>query len=155
MLTDDSWKLLSKIMHLTGRIYNKPEHRMTLEGILFRIRTGIPWRDLPRQFGEWNTVGYTTHWRYRVTENNRSTTGNTDRVIGHHDKTTPAPPRATFYALTEGVGSWLRKHNASIARPSAYPASIDALQEGRYTLRPRWFVPSKAHPTNGSVIAYQ
>ncbi|CAK1349973.1 Transposase and inactivated derivatives [Escherichia coli] len=43
-------------MHLTGRIYNKPEHRMTLEGILFRIRTGIPWRDLPRQFGEWNTV---------------------------------------------------------------------------------------------------
>ena len=56
MLTDDSWKLLSKIMHLTGRIYNKPEHRMTLEGILFRIRTGIPWRDLPRQFGEWNTV---------------------------------------------------------------------------------------------------
>ncbi len=56
MLTDDSWKLLSKIMHLTGRIYNKPEHRMPLEGILFRIRTGIPWRDLPRQFGEWNTV---------------------------------------------------------------------------------------------------
>jgi len=48
MLTDDSWKLLSKIMHLTGCIYNKPEHRMTLEGILFRIRTGIPWRDLPR-----------------------------------------------------------------------------------------------------------
>ena len=40
MLTDDSWKLLSRIMHLTGRIYNKPEHRMTHEGILFRMRTG-------------------------------------------------------------------------------------------------------------------
>jgi transposase len=56
MLTDDSWKLLSRIMYLTGRIYNKSEHRMTLEGILFRMRTGIPWRDLPEEFGDWNTV---------------------------------------------------------------------------------------------------
>lgn len=56
MLTDDSWKLLSRIMYLTGRIYNKPEHRMTLEGILYRMRTGIPWRDLPREFGEWSAV---------------------------------------------------------------------------------------------------
>lgn len=51
MLTDDSCKLLSRIMYLTGRIYNKPEHRMTLEGILFRMRTGIQWRDLLREFG--------------------------------------------------------------------------------------------------------
>lgn len=56
MLTDDSWKLLSRIMFLTGRIYNKSAHRMTLEGILYRIRTGIPWRDLPKEFGDWNTV---------------------------------------------------------------------------------------------------
>ncbi|MBO9490443.1 transposase [Endozoicomonas sp. G2_1] len=56
MLTDDSWKLLSKIMYLTGRIYNKPEHRMTLEGILYRMRTGIPWRGLPREFGDWSAV---------------------------------------------------------------------------------------------------
>lgn len=56
MLTDDSWKLLSKIMYLTGRIYNKLEHRMTLEDILYRMRTGIPWRDLPREFGQWSAV---------------------------------------------------------------------------------------------------
>ncbi|MEY0300282.1 IS5/IS1182 family transposase, partial [Escherichia coli] len=31
MLTDDSCKLLSKIMHLTAPIYNKPKHRMTLQ----------------------------------------------------------------------------------------------------------------------------
>lgn len=56
MLTDDSWKLLSRIMYLTGRIYRKPEHRMTLEGILYRMRTGIPWRDLPSDFGDWSAV---------------------------------------------------------------------------------------------------
>ncbi|MFL7867032.1 transposase [bacterium 19CA03SA04] len=47
---------ISRMMYLTGRIYNKSEHRMTLEGILFRMRTGIPWRDLPEEFRDWNTV---------------------------------------------------------------------------------------------------
>ncbi|WP_139016273.1 MULTISPECIES: transposase, partial [unclassified Pseudoalteromonas] len=37
-----------------GRIYNKPDHRKTLEGILYKMRTGIPWRDLPSDFGRWS-----------------------------------------------------------------------------------------------------
>ncbi|HIF9456475.1 TPA: IS5 family transposase [Photobacterium damselae] len=56
MLTDIRWKLLLKIMKSTGRVYDKAEHRMTFEGILYRMRTGIPWRDLPTQFGGWSTV---------------------------------------------------------------------------------------------------
>ena len=27
-----------------------------VEGMLYHIRTGIPWRDLPPEFGKWNTV---------------------------------------------------------------------------------------------------
>lgn len=56
MLSDAAWNFLSRVMHMSGRIYNKPEHRMTLEGILFRLRTGIPWRDLPPEFGGWSSV---------------------------------------------------------------------------------------------------
>lgn len=40
----------------SGRVYNKYEHRNTMEGILYRMRTGIQWRDLPPEFGQWNTV---------------------------------------------------------------------------------------------------
>ena len=29
---------------------------MTFEGILYRLRTGIPWRDLPPEFGDWSVV---------------------------------------------------------------------------------------------------
>lgn len=29
---------------------------MTVEGILYRMRVGCPWRDLPRAFGCWNSV---------------------------------------------------------------------------------------------------
>jgi transposase len=56
MLTDNAWKLISSIMSFTGRTYQKKQHRMTVEGILYRLRTGIPWRDLPADFGLWNSV---------------------------------------------------------------------------------------------------
>ena len=36
-------------------------NRMSLEGMIWITRTGAPWRDLPKEFGNWNTV----HWRYR------------------------------------------------------------------------------------------
>jgi transposase len=32
------------------------DHRQVLTGILFRARTGIPWRDLPERYGPWQTV---------------------------------------------------------------------------------------------------
>jgi transposase len=56
MLTDKRWEKPLQIMKNTGRIYNKSEHRMTFEGILYRLRTGIPWRDLPPEFGDWSAV---------------------------------------------------------------------------------------------------
>ena len=56
MLTDALWLKLSQLMQHSGRIYNKPEHRMTFEGILYRMRTGCPWRDLPAEFGNWSAV---------------------------------------------------------------------------------------------------
>jgi len=56
MLSDERWETVSKLLKETGRVYNKAEHRMTFEGILYRMRTGCPWRDLPSEFGNWNTV---------------------------------------------------------------------------------------------------
>jgi len=41
---------------LKDRVYNKPTHRNTLEGILYRMRTGCPWRDVPESFGDWSTI---------------------------------------------------------------------------------------------------
>nr|AGM38672.1 transposase, IS4 family [Glaesserella parasuis] len=56
ILTDNLWKRLADLLERTGRVYNKPEHRNTVEGILYRIRTGCPLRDLPAEFGLWNTI---------------------------------------------------------------------------------------------------
>lgn len=32
------------------------DHRLVVEGIVWRYRTGAPWRDVPERFGPWNTV---------------------------------------------------------------------------------------------------
>ena len=50
ILTDEYWEKLLKLMFYTGRVYNKPEHRKTFEGILYRMRVGCPWRDILRVF---------------------------------------------------------------------------------------------------------
>lgn len=40
------------------------DHRTVVEGIIYRYRTGIPWRDLPRDpFGSWRTV-WKRHHRF-------------------------------------------------------------------------------------------
>ena len=32
------------------------DNRKVVEGIIYRYRAGIPWRDLPSHFGSWKTV---------------------------------------------------------------------------------------------------
>jgi transposase len=39
-------------------------HRTVVNGILWILRTGAPWRDLPERYGKWNTV-YTRFKRWR------------------------------------------------------------------------------------------
>ena len=41
---------------LEQRIYDKHNLRTTVEGILYRMRVGCPWRDLPESFGRWSTI---------------------------------------------------------------------------------------------------
>ncbi|MAC46757.1 MAG: IS5/IS1182 family transposase [Oceanospirillum sp.] len=55
ILTDEYWSKLTTIFKQI-RIYNKPDLRMMVEGMFYRIRVGCAWRDLPAVFGEWNSV---------------------------------------------------------------------------------------------------
>jgi transposase len=56
-LTDAEWELLKPLLPADPPIGGRwKDHRTTISGILFRERTGVPWRDLPARFGNWKTV---------------------------------------------------------------------------------------------------
>lgn len=56
-LTDAEWELLKPLLPADPQRGGRwRDHRTTISGILFRERTGIPWRDLPARFGPWKTV---------------------------------------------------------------------------------------------------
>jgi transposase len=56
-LSDDAWECLQDLFPApkpTGRPAR--DRRTVLDGILWVLRTGAPWRDLPREFGPWQTA---------------------------------------------------------------------------------------------------
>ena len=55
LLTDELWSKLLVILLELG-LYDKPNLRKTIEGILYRMRTDCPWRDLPAAFGKFQAV---------------------------------------------------------------------------------------------------
>jgi transposase len=58
ILRDDQWE------RMVGWRPGKPgdpgvtakDNRLFIEAVLWLARTGAPWRDLPKEFGHWNTV---------------------------------------------------------------------------------------------------
>jgi transposase len=56
-LTDEQWDLISDIFPEPKRTGRPPrDRRQVVDGILWIMRTGSPWRDLPEAFGPWATV---------------------------------------------------------------------------------------------------
>jgi transposase len=58
LLSDAQWERISPLMPSSdgkrGRRFR--DHRQVVEGIIYRYRAGVAWRDLPEQFGPWQTV---------------------------------------------------------------------------------------------------
>jgi transposase len=57
-LTDDQWEHLAPLLPAQRPRTGRPakDHRTVLNGILWILRTGAPWRDLPERYGPWQTV---------------------------------------------------------------------------------------------------
>lgn len=58
VLTDADWARIEPLMPSSDGQRGRPfrDHRQVIEGIFYRLRTGIAWRDLPESFGPWQTV---------------------------------------------------------------------------------------------------
>src|SRR3954451_241773 len=75
-LTDEQWALLAEFFppRKPKRGGRWRDDRPLLNGVLWRLNTGAPWRDLPDRYGRWKTV------HDRSTKLRRS--GLLDRILG-------------------------------------------------------------------------
>ena len=56
-LTDEQWIRLEPIISRPRRgPRSKDGDRLFVDAVMFRARTGVPWRDLDERFGPWNRV---------------------------------------------------------------------------------------------------
>ncbi|WP_459589083.1 IS5 family transposase [Corynebacterium camporealensis] len=101
VLTDHQWEIIEALLPSSDGRRGRPfsNSRLIVEGIIYRYRTGIPWRDLPREeFGPWQTV-WKRHRRY-------SADGTWDRVLTY----------LLTLADAEGKIDWTVSVDASITR---------------------------------------
>ena len=101
MFPDEQWARVEPLLPSNGGRRGHPfgDNRRVVEGIAYRYRTGIAWRDLPReQFGPWQTV-WKRHRRY-------AGDGTWDRVL------------AQLLAQADAAGrvDWTVSVDATIAR---------------------------------------
>ena len=74
VLTDAQWARIEPLMPSSDGQRGRPfrDHREVIEGIVYRLRTGVAWRDLPDSFGPWQTI-WKRHKRF-------STDGTWDKI---------------------------------------------------------------------------
>jgi transposase len=65
-LTNAQWERLAGLLPPEQPAVGRPnaDHRRILNAILWKLRTGAPWRDLPERYGPWSTV-YSRFFRWR------------------------------------------------------------------------------------------
>ena len=75
-LTEAAWAQIAPVLPVNGRPGKQwHDHRQLINGILWKLRTGAPWRDLPERYGPWQTV-YDRFVRWRRD-------GTWDRLLAH------------------------------------------------------------------------
>ena len=75
-LTETAWTTIEPLLPTSGRRGGQwRDHRTVINGILWKVRTGAPWRDLPERYGPWQTCADRLYrWRRE---------GLWDRILTH------------------------------------------------------------------------
>ncbi|GAA1809827.1 hypothetical protein GCM10009713_19280 [Brevibacterium celere] len=119
ILTDTQWDLIAPLLPAPtgkrGRPFSDP--RLMIEGIIYRYRTGIPWRDVPETYGPWQTVWT---WHRRLSKNHTWDT---------------IQDTLTAAADAEGLIDWSVSIDSTIARAHQHATNITRLKKGLVELQ--------------------
>ncbi|MGQ4727673.1 MULTISPECIES: transposase [Streptomyces] len=54
--SDEQWPVLESLPPAAGVSRRRPGRQRLVDGVRWRVRTGVPWRDLPDGYGPWQSV---------------------------------------------------------------------------------------------------
>jgi transposase len=108
-LTDRAWDQLAPLLPANGQRGGQwQDHRTVINGILWRLRTGAPWRDLPARYGPWQTC-YDRFVRWRRD-------GMWDRLLTHIQTKSDAVGAIDWYVSLDSTIARAHQHAAGARR---------------------------------------
>ncbi len=113
VLTDAQWALIEPLLPSTKGKRSRPfrDHRQVLNGIVFRYRTGCPWRDVPDRFGPWKTL-WKRHARF-------SKDGTWDRILEQLLSQADAAELIDWQLSIDSTVSRVHQHGSNLSREVA------------------------------------
>ncbi len=113
VLSDAMWARIEGLLPPLKGPMGPPSrpHRPIVEGVLFRLRTGVPWRDLPAEFGS----GQTVHRRHQQW----SEDGTWDRVLAALQVDADAAGEIDWRCAVDSTIARVHQYGATAARSSS------------------------------------
>ena len=112
VLSDEMWARLEPLLPpLRGRGRPLRDHRLLVEGAIYRYRTGVAWRDLPAEFGPWQTV-WKRHHRFALD-------GTWDRVLSALQAQADADGELDWRVSVDSTVARVHQHAATAGRTAA------------------------------------
>jgi transposase len=103
-----------------------------VDGILWVLRTGAPWRDLPERYGPWSSAA-STFYRWRIKgvwervlaelQREADARGRLDWTLHAVDSTTVRAHQHAAGARKKGAAAPASRPSPSTVRPSAAPGA--------------------------------
>ncbi len=111
-LTDRAWAVIAPLLPAVGG-RGKPwaDHRRVINGILWKLRTGSPWRDLPERYGPWQT-GHARLVRWRRD-------GTWDRLLAHAQTASDAAGEVVWEVSIDSTVVRAHQHAAGARKKGA------------------------------------
>jgi transposase len=118
VLTDAQWERIVELLPSSEGLVGRPfrDHRQVVEGIVYRYRTGVAWRDLPEQFGPWQTV-WKRHRRFSVD-------GTWDRLLTRLLAEADAAGEIDWTVSIDSTSNRAHQHAATLPRHTGGTAEL-------------------------------
>jgi transposase len=134
-ITDVAWEQIEPLLPENGRKGGRwRDHRTVIDGILWKLRTGAPWRDLPERYGSWLTCfDRFNRWRRD---------GTWDRLVEYAQSKRDAVGQIEWEVSVDDTAVRAHQHAAGAGKRFGKEDAKEALERGRRSARAksRWAV---------------